>query len=318
MTPVAAAAAPARQLAVLGHPIAHSKSPLIHRAAYRELGLDWKYRAIRCGEESLAALLAGRGPEWRGFSVTMPLKDEAYRSAVSLDPVAVESGVVNTLLRVDDEAMASAAHAGMAHAETSRAAAPQWAGFNTDVAGLARAIAGAGLDATRTIVLGAGATSGSAVLAARSLGAEHITVMARRLTAATEITRRFAGTPGVTGAPLEMAAAELLPAATPVTPEEAAAPGSPTLVISTLPGHGVDWSGLAVPAGVAPLFDVAYSPWPSHGAQTWRAAGGTAHSGIDMLVEQALVQVRIFVMGSPTATLPNEARVLQAMREAAA
>lgn len=275
----------ATQLAVLGHPIAHSKSPVIHRAAYRELGLDWRYSAIRCGEASLRALIEGRGPEWRGFSLTMPLKDEAYALARTLDASARESGVANTLLRTEEG----------------------WAAFNTDVLGLARAIARAGLDATRTVVLGAGATAGSALLAARNLGAQRVTVLARRIEAARALAERFNGVAGHAGK-LVVDAGAL-----------GSLPGeSPTLVISTLPGHGVDWTKLAVPAGSAPLFDVSYSPWPSAGAQVWRATGGTAHSGVGMLVEQALIQVRIFLHGSPDTPLPNEDRVLAAMRKAAA
>ena len=275
----------ATQLAVLGHPIAHSKSPVIHRAAYRELGLDWRYSAIRCGEASLRALLAGRGPEWRGFSLTMPLKDEAYALARTLDASARESGVANTLLRTTEG----------------------WAAYNTDVLGLTRAIARTGLNATRTVVLGAGATAGSAVLAARNLGAQRVTVLARRIEAARALAERFDGVAGQAGK-LVVDAGAL----------GSLSGESPTLVISTLPGHGVDWTQLAVPAGGAPLFDVAYSPWPSAGAQRWRAAGGTAHSGVEMLVEQALIQVRIFVHGSPDTPLPDEDRVLAAMREAAA
>ena len=297
------------QLAVLGDPIAHSKSPVIHRAAYRELGLDWRYRAIRCGEASLAALLRGRGPEWRGLSLTMPLKDEARRLAATLDPIARESGVVNTLLRTNTtEAGGSGAAAG------SDAA---WAGFNTDVAGLARAIERAGLDASRTVVLGAGATAGSALLAARSLGASGVTVLARRIEAAAALAARFDGTGAVpeTGlGRLSASAGTLVPGAGTSSDPVVA---NPTLVISTLPGHGVDWGALAVHAGSAPLFDVAYNPWPSAGAQVWRAAGGDAHSGVDMLVEQALIQVRIFVQGAPDTPLPSEERVLAAMRAAA-
>ncbi|MHA3724569.1 shikimate dehydrogenase family protein [Leucobacter sp. HY1910] len=289
---------PATQLAVLGHPIAHSKSPVIHRAAYRELGLDWRYSAIRCAEASLRALLAGRGPEWRGFSLTMPLKDEAHALAHTLDASARESGVANTLLRV----------------------AGGWAAFNTDVEGLARAISRTGLDATRTVVLGAGATAGSAVLAARSLGARRVTVLARRIEAARALAERFDGGAGPAGS-LTVSAGVLTadhPGSAGAAVAAPLAGEPPTLVISTLPGHGVDWSELAVPAGSAPLFDVAYNPWPSAGARVWRAAGGAAHSGIDMLVEQALIQVRIFVQGSPDTPLPDEDRVLAAMREAAA
>src|SRR5690606_15262232 len=100
-----------------------------------------------------------------------------HRLSTVLDPVAEESGVVNTLLRV-----------------TGRGSKPAWAGFNTDVAGLAAAIEEAGLDASSTIVLGAGATAVSAVLAARSLGARSATILARRPEAARALAERFDGT----------------------------------------------------------------------------------------------------------------------------
>ena len=64
--------------AVLGRPVSHSLSPLLHRAAYAALGLtDWTYDALDIGAEDLRVLLAGLGEEWRGFSVTMPCKQAA-------------------------------------------------------------------------------------------------------------------------------------------------------------------------------------------------------------------------------------------------
>lgn len=263
--------APTEHLAVLGSPIAHSQSPVIHLAAYRELGLAWSYGREELQAVELQDFLAAHRRGWRGFSLTMPLKEEAHRLAAILDPVARESGVVNTLLRLDSESQ-------------------PWAGFNTDVGGLAAAIRHAGLDASRTVVLGAGATAVSAVLAARSLGAERISVAARRPEAARALAERFQLHGGASSA---------------------------TLVISTVPGHA--GAELEVKAGLlgAPLFDVVYSPWPSPLAQRWLRAGGEAHSGIGMLVEQALLQVRIFVGGDPGAPLAAEDRVLAAMRAAA-
>lgn len=269
----------ALKLAVLGSPIAHSKSPAIHAAAYRELGLEWDYTRVQCEERELAAFLAGLGPEWRGLSLTMPLKEEAHRLAPVLDPIAEQTGVVNTLLHLAGDA--------------------GWAGFNTDVGGLAAALVESGIDTRRTVLLGAGATAVSTVLAARSLGAECITVLARREEAARELAARF----DLRG--LRIA-----------DPEAAAACSEATAVISTLPGAaGAD---LALPEGATavPLFDVAYDPWPSPLAERWRSAGGEAHAGIGMLVQQALLQVRIFVAGDPGIPLEDEGRVLAAMRSA--
>ncbi|WP_244301048.1 shikimate dehydrogenase family protein [Leucobacter insecticola] len=210
----------ADHLAVMGSPIAHSLSPVIHRAAYAELGLPWQYSAEQREAHELEDFLQTRGPEWRGFSLTMPLKEEAHRLARVLDPVATESGVVNTLLRLSGDA--------------------GWAGFNTDVAGLAAAIQDARLDATSTIVLGSGATAVSAVLAARKLGARHVEVVARNIDAISDLVARFAETtePGaaealhVSGTPL--AHADLLTADLVAHPDPRV--GAPTLVISTLPG----------------------------------------------------------------------------------
>lgn len=294
--------APAPQrLAVLGSPIAHSKSPLIHRAAYEALGLDWQYGRDELVASELEAYLAARAAGWRGFSVTMPLKEEAHRLSALLDPVARESGVVNTLLRLDT-------------------ADPRWAGFNTDVPGLAAAIAKAGLDASRTVVIGSGATAVSAVLAARRLGAEHVEVAARNTQAVAGLVSRFSGSREAGGgAALEMSGTNLLiPEAMRMLADagHAGGRGAPTLVISTLPGPAA--AGIDVPEALtaAPLFDVAYDPWPSPLAERWRAAGGVAHPGIGMLVEQALVQLRVFVRGDSGAELENEEALLAVMREA--
>ena len=148
---------------MLGSPIAHSKSPAVHAAAYRVLGLDWHYGRHELVASELEAYLAGLGDEVRGLSLTMPLKEEACRIARVLDPIAEQSGVVNTLLRI-----------------TGTGASAAWAGFNTDVGGLASAIRLEGLDATRTLVFGAGATAVSAVLAARALGAAAQSSVGRR------------------------------------------------------------------------------------------------------------------------------------------
>ncbi|TDC50157.1 shikimate dehydrogenase, partial [Jiangella ureilytica] len=91
-----------RRCAVLGSPIAHSLSPVIHRAAYRRLGLDWEYTAHEVDESSLARFVSGLGPEWRGLSLTMPLKRVALDVAATASDVARTVGAANTLVRRDD------------------------------------------------------------------------------------------------------------------------------------------------------------------------------------------------------------------------
>jgi shikimate dehydrogenase len=256
------------------------------------LGLEWEYGAIECREPELEELLDTSGSEWRGFSLTMPLKDEARWLAAVVDPIAEESGVVNTLLRLAD-----------------RADGPTWAGFNTDVGGLAAALDEADIDVSRTVVLGAGATAVSAVLAARALGAGSVVVLARRPEAAEGLATRFDGS----GTGLRCAGYGL---GDPQAENGEAFPGA-TAVISTLPGQAAD--SLVLPDRLlqTPMFDVAYDPWPSPLAERWRAAGTPAHSGLGMLVHQALLQLRIFVNGDPGLPLDRETGVLAAMRLAA-
>lgn len=266
-----------QHLAVLGSPIAHSQSPRIHLAAYEELGLPWGYRAIECDVPQLAELLRNTNDTWRGFSVTMPLKEEAFRLCAIRDQISTESGVVNTLLRLAGDA--------------------GWAGFNSDVPGLAAALREQHLNARHTVVFGAGATAVSAVLAAKELGAETITVLARRTEAANALALRFE----CQGATFEVDDEVI---------EDA------SLVISTLPASAGADVVIPQPLLRTPLYDVAYADWPTPLATRWVATGASASSGITMLLHQALLQVRIFVNGDPSLPVQNEHKVFEAMKQA--
>lgn len=274
------------RLAVLGSPIAHSQSPVIHAAAYAELGLDWEYGRFELEADGLAAFLTGRGQEWRGFSLTMPLKFEALTLADEVDATARITGAVNTLL-----------FSGAGTARTLH-------GFNTDVAGLVDSLADDGITAARSVlIVGGGATAGSAIMAAAELGAVGVVVAVRRPEAADGL-HELARAAGVALRVVTLA-------------DAVAAASEVELVISTLPG-GAD-AGLRFDADFmlrTPLYDVAYSPWPSALGAAWQLAGGRVISGIGMLLHQALVQVRIFVTGDPFAELPNETAVFAAMSAA--
>jgi shikimate dehydrogenase len=152
--------------AVLGDPVAHSLSPTLHQAAYAELEMsDWSYTSTRVAAGGLASYVASLGGDWppgrwRGLSVTMPLKREAFELARSVSPRARLTGAVNTLVR--------SSHG--------------WAGDNTDLPGAVAAIrekAGAGFSCSHGAVLGAGATAASTGLALAELGASRITLLAR-------------------------------------------------------------------------------------------------------------------------------------------
>ncbi|MFO7690931.1 MAG: shikimate dehydrogenase [Cryobacterium sp.] len=285
------------RLAVIGSPIGHSRSPDLHRAAYRVLGLDWSYEAIDVSAGELARFVSRLSPEWRGLSVTMPLKREALAVCEDRDRVAVLSAAANTLLlsgpAADAPGREDAAGIGrLVH------------GFNTDVPGLVRALAEAGMTrAHHVTILGAGATAASALVAAAELGTQAIDVLVRTPAKATGLVEL--------GHQLGLLV-------TVSSLADVAAPGRASdLVISTLPGGTVlDAQFPAELRRRALLFDVAYAPWPSALGRSWTGAGGQIASGLGMLLHQALIQVRVFVTGDPLTPVPQEDAVLDAMRGA--
>src|SRR5580704_4463645 len=144
----------ARWAAVLGSPITHSLSPVLHGAAYQALGLHgWHYDKIECGEPGLPRLVDGMGPEWAGLSLTMPLKRVALTVADEVSPLAEAVGAANTLVFP----VAGPAGGRQAH--------------NTDVAGMVAALKEAGLARVeQAVILGAGGTAQSALATVRELG----------------------------------------------------------------------------------------------------------------------------------------------------
>lgn len=268
--------------AVLGSPIGHSKSPDIHSAAYRVLGLDWNYSKIEVKKGHLLQFLETLNENWHGFSVTAPLKEEAFRQASERDSSVDLSLVANTLLSTTSG----------------------WKAFNTDIFGIQSALANITMPNSISLI-GTGATARSALVAlATKFPAATFLVCGRNSNARNkllELGKRI----GVSIKGSRKIAKGLV---------------NHDLVVTTLPARALDLeimkldkSWFKSPRGV--LFDVAYDPWPSEAAQLWAANGLSVVSGIDMLIWQALAQLRIFYSGSISSPLPNEAAVLLAMRD---
>ncbi|MEV0726152.1 shikimate dehydrogenase [Micromonospora purpureochromogenes] len=247
--------------AVLGKPIAHSLSPVIHNAGYAAAGLTgWSYTRVECAAAELPALVAGLGPEWAGLSVTMPGKEAALAVADAVSPVAAAVGAANTLVRRPDGS---------------------WYADNTDVSGMVEVLTSAGVAPGGTVtVLGAGGTARAALAAAARLGAASVTVVARRAAAVDEL-RPVAGAVGV--------------ALTGAGWADAAAHAGADVVVSTVPKGVADplageirWRPSTV------LFDALYDPWPTPLAASALAAGARVVSGLDLLLAQAVGQFEQF------------------------
>lgn len=250
-----------RKAAVLGSPIAHSRSPQLHLAAYRALGLrGWTYDRIECDAERLPALVAGFGPEWVGVSVTMPGKFAALAFADERTPRAERIGSANTLVRT----------------ETG------WLADNTDVDGVSGALGSAGdISGGEAIVLGSGGTAPAAVVALAELGVSRITVAARNPDNAARVVA-LANDVGVPARHCTLDEAGLSKAA-----------AAASVMVSTLPAD-VAAAFAPVLAGVPVLLDAIYDPWPTPLAAAVTATGGTVISGLQMLLHQAFTQVELF------------------------
>jgi shikimate dehydrogenase len=245
-----------RRAAVLGRPIEHSLSPVLHRAAYAELGLDWAYEAIDCGVAELPAVLADRG-DWAGFSCTMPLKHAALSLADEASPLASLVGAANTLLPCSGGG---------------------WVADNTDVAGIVAALGGAQAGMRRVTVLGAGGTAQAVLVALAQLDVAACAVLVRdRSRAASAI-----ATAAAAGVRAEVGAL------TPDAPELDA-----DLVVSTLPPRAADQLAARAWASGQTLLDVVYDRWPTVIAAAVEAAGGAVISGTQMLLHQAAAQVEL-------------------------
>lgn len=265
-----------RRAAVLGSPIAHSLSPVLHRAAYAALGLDWRYDAVELAEAGLPQFLAGLDESWVGLSLTMPLKQTVLPLLDGMSDLARLTGSANTVLL------------GPAGRQ----------GDNTDVFGIVAAIRGSSTEVfPEACIVGAGATASSAMAAVAELGAARATVVARRPEAAVAVLR--------IGAALGVAA-------TAVPWQDAGPVLASPLVISTVPGDAGASLSERVPTAPGALLDVTYWPWPTTLARAWQGAGGVVVGGAQMLLWQAVRQVEL--MTGRQAPVDAMRRALEAAR----
>ena len=271
----AQAAEGGRRAAVLGSPIDHSLSPVLHRAAYAALGLDWRYDAIECDSARLAVLLDELDDSFVGLSLTMPLKRAVVPLLDEVSPLAAAVGAVNT---VTFEGV------GLSRRRL---------GDNTDVGGLVAAISTARTTKSpsnavapieRVAILGAGGTAAAALGAVREMGVSQVSVVVREPARASEL----------------VAAAERIGIAV----ELVAWPGcgalrAAELVISTVPAGATDTLVGTAASEAGPwvarpdqlIVDVVYHPWPTPLAVAAGASGARVVGGLELLVRQAALQV---------------------------
>jgi shikimate dehydrogenase len=263
---------------VLGSPVAHSLSPVLHRAGFAALGLDgWRYDAIECDDVSLPGFVAGLGPEWVGLSVTMPGKRAALAVAGEATATATAVGAANTLVQVSPG---------------------QWLADCTDVDGVIGALHAAGfVTGSRGVVLGGGGTACAALAGLARLGVTEVDIVVRSASRAARAIECAAHV----GVAARVAGFSELASLCPMA----------DVVVSTVPAGVAD----AVAADIAAcqyVLDVVYHPWPTPLADAVLARGGRLASGLDMLLHQALGQFERFT-GHPAPAQAMQAALTAAL-----
>ncbi len=254
-----------RRAAVLGSPIAHSLSPVLHRAAYEELGLkDWSYDRFEVDEPALPGFVENLGPEWAGLSLTMPLKRAVIPLLDSISDTAASVEAVNTVVFTEDG---------------------RRIGDNTDIPGMVAALRERGIEQVDSAaILGAGATASSALAALARICTGEVVAYVRSEARAAEM-RQWGRRLDVDVRTADWSEAD----------RALRAP----LVIATTPAGTTDALAAAVPERPATLFDVLYEPWPTTLAARWSGYGGAVVGGLDLLVHQAVLQVEQMTGRSP-------------------
>lgn len=243
------------QAGVLGSPISHSLSPILHRAAYAELGLNAEYNAYEVGSGHLESFLTRDGSHLNCISLTMPLKEEALEIAVHISEIASQVSSGNTLYKKNDD----------------------WHLTSTDVEGFVYALAAHDkFISGRVLVIGAGATA-RAVVAACNGSSESLSVVTRSKSREDSIIKAAAGS----SVDFVHWSSDL-------------AIDSFDLVVNTTPGDSAAQFADAVISPQGTLFELIYNPWPTQLLAGWKKSGGSTIDGLELLIHQAISQVEIF------------------------
>jgi len=246
---------------VIGDPIAQTKSPAIHKAWLAELGLEGDYRATRVAPDELAAFLAQRrtDPDWRGCNVTIPHKEKVLPLLDHVDPGAAAIGAVNCILPGPD---------GLT-------------GRNTDIDGVAAALAGLDLQSRKVAVIGAGGGARAAIRYLLDAGAT-IDILVRDPNKAAHFASDRVHILPLADADTAFKGASAIVNASPMGMSGAA--DMPPALLASIAAH----------AQGKTLFDMVYKPLETPFLAAGRINGATCVDGLTMLIGQAKAAFRLF------------------------
>lgn len=249
---------------VIGDPIAHSKSPIIHGHWIEALGLDAEYRATHVPADGLAGYFAQRraDPAWRGCSITIPHKIAALTHVEDRGRVRDTIGAINLAARTDDGAII---------------------GTNTDAGGFYDPISALDLAGAHVAVIGAGGAARAVLFALSQVGVGRVTLLARNPLKGTGLLAHF----GLKGDVIAMAA--------PLPPASLLVNASPLGMVGQEP-LAIDLDPLP---GDALVYDLVYAPLETPLLAQARARGLDTVDGLEMLIGQAALAFEILFEAEP-------------------
>ena len=278
---------------LLGQPVNHSLSPIMHNAAYEEMGLDWCYVAIPCDKDNLEQVIkALRVIDCKGLNVTIPHKQEVLKSCNQLTNIASEIKAVNTLIPEKDN---------------------QWIGANTDVEGFIMPLKDKNLIDKNVVVIGSGGSARAVVMGLNSLKVHKITIIGRNdnsldkfITNAKELSiKNNILIQGINNQKLNVTPyieeAHLIVNTTPIgmkreITEQENIPLGPEI-----------WENLS---NKTILYDLIYTPRPTNWLKLGQQKNCFTIDGLDMLVEQGALSIKLWsgFNSVPTMTMKSSAK----------
>ena len=258
---------------LLGNPVKHSLSPVMHNAALQAMALNWRYLALPCASEHLSVVLEGlRAVDCRGLNVTIPHKQSVARLCSDLSPLAERLGAVNTLIPLDNGG---------------------WHGHNTDVEGFLAPLGAKGAwTGQHAVVLGYGGSARAVVAGLQSLDLASITLVGRRAE-------------GLDGFCQSMATPQqTLDSCLETDPTLSAVVERADLIVNTTP-VGMNQHGTAGAVPLEPdlwqrlrsdttLYDLIYTPRPTPWLQLGQSKGLRCIDGLEMLIQQGAASLRLW------------------------
>jgi shikimate dehydrogenase len=260
---------------VIGDPIAHSKSPLIHGFWLNALEIDAEYRAAHVTSDALAGYFESRraDPEWRGCNITIPHKQAALDHVEDRGDVRGSIGAINTVVRAEDGALI---------------------GTNTDAGGFYAPIAGLDLEGRHAVVIGAGGGARAILFALSRVGIGRVTILNRNVLKAAALLSSF----GIKG--------DAVPLGSPLPPADLLINAS-ALGMAGQPPLDLDLSPLPEDAVV---YDIVYTPLETPLLAQARDRALDTVDGLDMLIGQAALAFELFFGAEPPRDRDEEMREL--------